>query len=206
LYLLEAVGPHLLAIGQLGLLTLQAASLLALDATNLLAFDACLLALDPADLLPLNRTGLLTFDAADLLALDRSHWRPFETSSLLALDDAGLPALDRARLLAHHLTLDAHLGCREAAAAASATAAPEHGWTATPAASRLGRLRCATAALLRLRSAAATSAGVAAARRLRCRPARNRQSGDPGGQKQPGHRKISSRTVKTARSPHRSNT
>jgi hypothetical protein len=52
------------------------------------------------------------------------------------------------------------------------------------------------------RTAVATIAMAAAG--LCSRRGRNRQSGDARGEKQPGHRKLSFRTVKTVRSPHRS--
>jgi hypothetical protein len=61
-------------------------------------------------------------------------------------------------------------------------------------------------ALFSRRRAAATAMRAATAAGLCRSRARNRQSGDARGEKQPGHRKISFRTVKTARSPHRSNT
>jgi hypothetical protein len=68
--------------------------------------------------------------------------------------------------------------------------------TAASAPALFSRRRAAATAM----RAAATAAGLCRSR------ARNRQSGDARGEKQPGHRKISFRTVKTARSPHRSNT
>jgi hypothetical protein len=56
------------------------------------------------------------------------------------------------------------------------------------------------------RTAAAIAVAAAVAAGLRCSRACHRQSGDSRGEKQPGHRKISFRTARTVRSPHRSNT
>jgi hypothetical protein len=97
-----------------------------------------------------------------------------------------------------------------AAMAVTAAAAHEDGRTTAATATTVAVTAAATttaaATLLSLgRTAAAIAMAASIAARLRCSRARNRQNGDSRGEKQPGHRKFSFRTVRTARSPHRSN-
>jgi len=141
--------------------------------------------------------------------------------------------LEAARLLASLLTFDALLPRRgiapaamaasaathkgDAPAAMAAAAAVEDGltaattMTATAAAAVEDGLAAATAAVAVTTATALDGSrgttvtfAAAIATGLCCQRSRNRQSGDTCGEKQPGHRKISFRTVRTARRPHRS--
>jgi hypothetical protein len=195
----DAISPQLLSLGDpscLELLTLSLAIFDLADAivSDLLAFDHSALRLKPvcAHLLPLCGTSL-----------------PFHL--LPALGGTGLNSLDALRRLATLGTLDP-LRTRGALEGGEAL--------------RALHARCGEGLALRTRGEAATAAtpldglrplGTAAAllhdRRAvlaptavgpRARRGSNRERSNAGCEKHPGHHKISFRTARTARSPHRS--
>jgi hypothetical protein len=208
--LLALESASLLAFGYARLLTLKAASLL----SRLLAFEtsrllARLVALETASLLP----SLLTFEATRLLP----RLLAFEPACLLTFD-ALLPWRRIAATMA--TTTAAHEGKAATTVAATAAAEDRSSETATAAmavttaaafeyclaaATAVTAAAAATALFSLRRPATAIAMAASVAARLRCSRARDRQSGDSRGEKQPGHRKFSFRTVRTARSPHRSN-